>query len=97
MNMPRVCVVLLTLAAIALLAVHLRVEQTRSAARTLRIESDWIALRRQRWELQTRTARLHAPQQLRDRLEAWQVGLVPPEADDTALTTLRLASDRLLE
>lgn len=97
MNIPRACVVLLAFSAIALAAVHLRAEQTRSAARTLRIESDWFALRRERWELQTRTARLQAPERLRDCLEAWQVNLVPPEADDAAVSTLRLASDHLLE
>ena len=97
MNMPRVCVVLLALSAIALLAVHLRVEQTKSAARALRIESDWLTLRREQWELQARAARLRAPERLRDCLAAWQVGLVPPEADDTAFSTWRLASDRVPE
>jgi len=96
-NIPRVGVVLLGMFAIALTAVHLRVEQTRSAARTLRIESEWIDLRRQRWALQTRAARLRAPDLLRNRVETWQAGLIPPEADKDALTPMRLASDRLFE
>lgn len=94
MNAFRACAVLVAFVGIALLVVHLRAEQVRSAARILRIESEWIELRRERWVLQTRAARLRAPQQVRDRLDIRQMGLVPPEVDTACLPTVRLASDR---
>jgi hypothetical protein len=88
---------LLSLGALALLSAHLRIEQRRSAARALRIESEWVALRHERWEWQVKTARTRSPERVRDRLQTWQVSLVPPEEDRAELTSLRLTADRTFE
>lgn len=58
--------------------VHLRAEQTRSAAAKLRLESEWIRLRSELWGVQTRMARARAPDRIRDRATYLATGLVPP-------------------
>jgi hypothetical protein len=68
-------------AAVALLLVHLRAEQTRAAARALAVESEWVELRRELWRLQTGVARLKAPGRIRDRVEWFDAALVPPGCD----------------
>ena len=78
MTMFRACVLFGLLAAVALTLVHLRVEQTRYAAKTLALESRWIELRRELWQVQTSTARLRAPGRLHDRLEWFDTDLAPP-------------------
>ncbi|MBI4717216.1 MAG: hypothetical protein HY763_05385 [Planctomycetes bacterium] len=74
----RVCVLFAALALLALAVVYLRTEQTRSAARTLKLESRWVELRRELWQAQTGVARLQAPEQVHDRLGWFQSDLVPP-------------------
>ena len=94
MTVSRGCVLLAAFAAIALAVVHLRAEQTRCAARMLAIESQWIQLRRDLWGLQTRIARLRAPERIHDRAIAFATGLVPPGSDDAPRKTERLAANR---
>lgn len=78
MTIARGCTLLAAFAAIALSVVHLRAEQTRCAARVLRIESDWVRLRGDLWSLQTRIARMRAPDRIHDRATYLATGLVPP-------------------
>ena len=73
---------LVALAGIALAIVCLRAEQTRIAAKTLRLEDRWIRQRRELWALQTSIARLRTPDRIRERVhyEDWfDVDLSPPE------------------
>ena len=65
-------------AVIALAVMHLRAEQTRCASRVLKIESDWVRLRGDLWSLQTRMARMRAPDRIHDRATYLATGLVPP-------------------
>ena len=81
-------------AGIALTVVHLRAEQTRCAARMVAIDADWVRLRRDLWGLQTRIARLRAPERIHDRVAAFQTGLVPPGFDEGSRRTERLASNK---
>jgi len=69
-------------ASLALAMVHLRAEQTRSAAAKLRLESEWVRLRSELWGVQTRMARARAPDRIRDRATYLATGLVPPGAKD---------------
>ncbi len=79
---------------IALTVVHLRAEQTRCAARIVAIDTDWVRLRRDLWGLQTRIARLRAPERIHDRVAAFQPGLVPPGFDEGFRRTERLATSK---
>jgi len=81
-------------AGIALAVVHLRAEQTRCAARMVAVDADWVRLRRDFWGLQTRIARLRAPERIHDRVAAFQTGLVPPGFDQVSKRTERLASNK---
>lgn len=78
LSTTRICVLIVALAGIAVAAVHLRAEQTRYGTELLRLESQWIALRREWWSLQTRAARLRAPQRLHARIESLHTALLPP-------------------
>ena len=78
MSITRGCVLLAAFAAIALSVVHLRAEQTRCAARVLKIESDWVVLRGNLWSLQIRNARMRAPDRIHDRATYLAAGVVAP-------------------
>jgi len=78
LTLRRACVLLAVFAAVALSVVHLRAEQTRSAARVLKIESDWVRLRGDLWSLQIRNARMRAPDRIHDRATYLATGVVPP-------------------
>lgn len=88
----RICVLIVALAGIGLAAVHLRAEQTRCVARLLKLESEWIALRREWWSLQTRAARLRTPQYVHSRIHSLHTGLLPPEWRLKPRPSERLAS-----
>ncbi len=92
MNAGRACFLIGALAAIALAAVHLRAEQTRCAADLLKLESRWVALRRDWWELQVRAARLRAPERIHDRVENLQADLFPPALDEPPQRPVRLTA-----
>lgn len=94
MSLLRVGVVIAALVLIALAVVHLRAEQTRCAARIVKLDSRWVELRRQRWTLQTRAVRLQAPQRIHDRLENLQSELIGPEVEMAFPPPARLVSDR---
>ena len=78
MTIVRGSALLAAFAVIALSVVHLRAEQTRCAARVLKIESDWVRFRGDLWSLQTRIARMRAPDRIHDRVTYLATGLVPP-------------------
>lgn len=78
MTVARGAVLLGMFGVIALVVVHLRSEETRCAARILKLEGRQDELRREIWGLETRTARLRAPERVRDRVASFQTGLVPP-------------------
>lgn len=81
----RAVVVVFSLAAVAITAVHLRAEQARAVARALRSEAEWIDLRRELWDLQVRAARLRAP----DRVHHWMdaFGGAPEERSAPTVAT----------
>jgi hypothetical protein len=81
LNVARALPLLASFALIALGVVYLRAEQTRSAAETLKLEAQWTELRRERWLLQTRAARLRSPTQIHERVARFDVDLAPPGAD----------------
>ena len=81
-------------AGIALTVVHLRAEQTRCVARMVQLDAEWVRLRRELWGLQTRIARLRAPERIHDRVAAFQTGLVPPGIADDSRRTERLAFNK---
>ena len=78
MTVRRGASLLAVFASLALTMVHLRAEQTRSAAAKLRLESEWVRLRSELWGVQTRMARARAPDRIRDRATYLATGLVPP-------------------
>lgn len=78
MTVRRGVCLLTVFALLALGVVHLRAEQTRSAAAVLRLESEWIRLRSELWGVQTRVARARAPDRIHDRATYLATGLVPP-------------------
>lgn len=80
--MLRCCVVLVGFAGLALLVVGLRSEQTRTAARVMACESDWMEARRSLWSLQARAARLKSPRQIHDRTNYLQAGVIPPDQQE---------------
>ncbi len=94
MTVARGCLLLACFATLAVAVVHLRSEQTRTASRLAAMDADWVQVRRDLWSLQTRTARLRAPQRIHDRVAAFQTGLVPPGFDGVARGQERLASTR---
>jgi hypothetical protein len=94
LNAGRACFLIGALAAIALAAVHLRTEQTRCAADLLKLESKWVALRRDWWELQVRAARLRAPARIHDRVANLQADLFLPASDKPPQRPVRLTSGR---
>jgi len=91
-TVARGCVLLACFTVIALTVVHLRSEQTRSAARLAAMDAKWVELRRDLWGVQTRIARLRSPDRIHDRVAAFQTGLVPPGYDDTHKSEERLAA-----
>ena len=94
MNVRRICFLIALFTGIAFAVVHLRVEQTRCAARILRSESRWMGLRREWWALQTRAARFRAPTRIHERIDFLRTELVPPEVETMTAPAVRLASDR---
>lgn len=94
MTMFRVCVLFGALVGVALTLVHLRVEQTRYAAKILALESRWIDLRRELWQAQTFTARLRTPGRLHDRMEWFDTDLTPPPSGRPGGRGTRLVFDR---
>lgn len=78
MTALRVSFLICSFALIALALVHLRTEQIRCASRSLRLEADWIELRRESWKLQSEIARLRAPGSIHDRTMWFQTDLVAP-------------------
>lgn len=94
MSITRACGVLTILATVAIGVVHLRVEQTRCAARMLRMEVDRVQIRRELWETQALTARLRSPQRVHDRLDPGGDELVSPLVGLSATGPARLVADR---
>ena len=93
MSTGRVCMAAAILAAIAMVVVHLRSEQTRCAAKMLTLESRWVQLRRERWALEARAARLQTPHRVRQRVVAQQAHLLSPEMRVRSGAPVHLASD----
>ena len=93
----RRCVLLTAFAAMALMVVHLRAEQTRAAARALTLESRRIELRRELWLLQTEVARLKAPDRIHERVGWFDARLVAPGVDDPWERAGRYASNQSYE
>ncbi len=94
MSSIRVCTLVAVLSVVAIGVVHLRAEQTRSAARTLRLEAHRLALQRKLWTLEARTARHRAPQRLHERIENLHPDLLPPVANPSDRSATRLVADR---
>ena len=94
MSVTRACGVLTILTAVAIAAVHMRVEQTRCAARLLSVEADRVQIRRELWETQARAARLRSPQRVHDRLDSGGDELVSPLAGMPGAPSGRLVADR---
>lgn len=93
MSSARLCFLIIAFAVVAVATVHLRSEQTRCAAELANLESKWVLLRREWWDLQTRTARLRSPTHIRGRVERLRVDLVSPESQLSPVGTAKLASD----
>jgi len=91
MNAFRGCVVLAAFTLVALVVVHLRAEQTRCMARTLRMESKCYELRHDLWSVQSQVSRLRAPASLHTRLRWFDVGVVPPGESQKTSRVQRLA------
>ena len=95
MNLLRVSGILLGFAALAIGVVYLRTERTRSTARLLAHDAEWVRLRRELWSLQTRTARQKAPARIHGSIDqSLHTELLPPGIDEglsaaTAMTEAR--------
>ncbi len=83
MNTFRICMTMILFTIVALGVVHVRVEQTRSAAWALNIESKRIEARQRLWRVQTTVARLRAPQRLHARMSWVDTKLISPTESDS--------------
>lgn len=91
MKAARVALVILGFGLAGLGLVMLRAEQTRSSARALALEMEWMALRRESWSTQVGLARLRAPGSIHDRSKWFQTDLVAPSAPSDLRRGERLA------
>ena len=66
------------MAAIALTVVWIRAAQADAAASLLQMEARRIALRRELWDIEARTARLRAPARVIEAAELSPADLTPP-------------------
>ncbi len=78
MNVFRGLVFLALFTVLAVCAVHLRAEQVRMTANVQSLRRERVELRRESWVLQTQIARLRAPNQIRDRVEHWDLAVHAP-------------------
>jgi cell division protein FtsL len=78
MTIPRAATLLVVFALVALIVVHLRAEQTRADARIHELAMTCWRLRQNSWELQLEIARLKTPEQIRERVERWQLNVMTP-------------------
>lgn len=83
------------LTCLALAVVYLRVEQARTAARTLALETRWMELRRELWSVQTGVARLRSPARLYDSLNFFEADLVTRNLKANSNGGLRFAGNNL--
>jgi hypothetical protein len=89
MTVARLTGLMLILGAIALVVVHLRVEQARTARRIQKIQMELVGIRRESWAAQLAIARLKAPQRLEKRVEELHLRVAAPypppgrEGDDS--------------
>lgn len=81
MSHARVFGLLAAFAGIALGLVQVRTAQARAAASVLRMEAKRIALRRELWAIELRTARLRAPERIIHAAQRLPADLVPPGPD----------------
>jgi hypothetical protein len=78
MTLPRAAALLVVFALIALGVVYLRGEQARTAARIHELAMTQKRLCQASWELQMEIARLKTPEQIRERVERWQLNVMAP-------------------
>jgi len=69
---------LVVFASIGVSVVWIRSSQTHAAASLLRMEAERIALRRELWDIETRTARLRAPARIIEAAELSPADLTAP-------------------
>ncbi|UCF33103.1 MAG: hypothetical protein JSV78_12295 [Phycisphaerales bacterium] len=81
MSFRRACPLVVAFSLVALGVVYLRTEQSRSAAEALKLEAEWIELRRERWTLQARAARLRTPERIHECVQTFEVDLSPPSTE----------------
>lgn len=72
MSAARAAILLISFVVLALCVVGLRLEQTRAAARAIRLELRQVEARRELWALQARMARLRSPERIRTRMELFE-------------------------
>jgi cell division protein FtsL len=84
-------------AALALVVVYLRAEQTRASARALSCESRWVESRRELWALQTQVSRLSAPQRIHDTIERFGAEILSPGNGEIVFPPARLVAGRELD
>lgn len=82
------------LAGIALVLVVLRVEQTRSASRSLRLETRYVELRRRCRDVEASVARLRTPDRIHGYLSRFGYRLSPPWLDQRPNPAERLVLTR---
>ena len=87
MSTLRICALLVLLAFVALGVVYLRVEQTRCASATLRLEAERAETRHELWRVQTSVARLRSPERLHGRMSWIETNLVAPSQTDRLSAT----------
>lgn len=92
MNVFRAGVLLAALTLLAIAVVSLRADQARCAARMLSLESDWVALRHELWDVQAGVARLRAPTRIHDRVLWLGTDVVPAGTDESFADVTRLAA-----
>lgn len=88
----RLFMVITALAGIALAVVGLRSRQTHYAAELLKLETQWIELRSEWWAVQTRAARLRAPDRIHQRMEFFAVSFEAIDGREGPEAALRPAA-----
>ncbi len=86
----RTCVFVVLLAAMALGVVAMRRAQASTAMRILSLETRWVSLRRELWQVQTRVARLKSPDRVYHRVGWFQQTLLPPDENNPGHGAMRV-------
>jgi hypothetical protein len=78
MTVGRAVALLVVLGSLALCVVQLRSERVRCAARVAELRSERLRIRRDSWTVQMEIARMRTPDEIRARVQRWDLQVLRP-------------------